>query len=156
MPRLTATLPCVIVEPGGVPFHHVGVLVEDLAVAAEQFSDLMGLTFPDLRNLALEGPDGVEYPISFVYSSEGPPYLELIEARDEGPWSRELGLGLHHIGFDQVDGDETLRRLSSRTDDPGTILHRAGGSRAIYLHPELAANVRVELLCPVSTTISNG
>lgn len=145
-----------IVDPGGVPFHHVGVLVENLEAAAQQFSELVGLTFPDRRSLTLQGSEGEDFPISFVYSSQGPPYLELIQVQDEGPWRRDLGLGVHHIGFDQVDGDSTLRRLSSLTDNPGTILHRAGGSRAIYLDPGLAASVRVELLCPVGVNPPNG
>jgi catechol 2,3-dioxygenase-like lactoylglutathione lyase family enzyme len=140
--------PTVIVQPGGSPPHHVGVLVEDLSAAAQQFEDLLGLSFPDKRTVTLEGPPGVHHSCTFVYSSQGPPYIELIEAQDDGPWARHLGLGLHHIGYAGIDGDSTLRRLSARTDDPGLVLSRVEASTAVYLRPELAANVRVELLCP--------
>lgn len=143
-----------IVQPSGMPFHHVGILVEDLDEASEEFGRLLGITFGEPREVVLEASDGNDYPVFFTYSVQGPPFIELIVAMEHGPWSRALGLGVHHIGFERIDLEPTLTRLETLSDDPATVFRRLGELRAAYLDPTLAANVRVELMCPIANVPS--
>ena len=78
MPRVTAT-----------NLYHVGVLVTDLDAAMAQFAEVLGVTFGEPRTVAavvVEGGTTTERPLHVVYSIEGPPFLELIEAQEGGVW----------------------------------------------------------------------
>lgn len=80
------------------------------------------------------------------------PALELLEpASASGPVARFLarrGPGLHHVAFavdDLVAEIARLRAAGARFVDPTPRPGRAG-SRVVFLHPEAAAGVLVELV----------
>lgn len=137
--------------PQPTPLYHVALLVRDLDAAMEHFTELLGLTFPTPRVLTVHVDghrDATE--LRLVYSSEGPPYLELIEATPEGFWSLPAGApdAFHHIGCWAHD-------LDHRLDDPErslaveAVMHRADGTRgAAFLPPAEHHGARVELVSP--------
>src|SRR5262245_42083784 len=80
-------------------FYHVAYLVHDLEAAIEEYSLLLGATFPEPKVATPATGDEVRY----VYSYEGPPFIELMEATGDSAWSRSLGEGFHHYGIATSD-----------------------------------------------------
>jgi catechol 2,3-dioxygenase-like lactoylglutathione lyase family enzyme len=68
---------------------HCGVLVEDLDAALPAFEAFLGIAF----RAAASGE-----PVRSALSLGGHPYVELIEARDGGPFDRAGGLGVRDVG----------------------------------------------------------
>lgn len=81
------------------PFYHVGLIVPELGQAQRDLSSTLGLSWASQQRrempVLVDGAT-VQRDISFVYSIEGPPYVELIGA-NEPPWSAQEGL--HHMGM---------------------------------------------------------
>lgn len=89
------------------PFYHVGLIVPELGEAMRDLSSTLGLTWAKQQRgempVIVDGRQ-VTRDISFVYSIEGPPHVELIGA-NEPPWCAQDGL--HHMGIwtEDVVGD---------------------------------------------------
>ena len=133
------------------PLYHVGVLVDDIDSAIVHFSAQLGLTFNEPRVIALEqlleaGVPARARDLRVVYSVEGPPFLELIEAQDGGVWGHHHGEGLHHIGSYHDDLAGRVAELADRGTPPECTVYIAGELIAIYLGPQHAHNTRVELV----------
>lgn len=80
------------------PFYHVGIIVPELGEAMRDLTSTLGLSWASEQRAEMPVLlDGrlVTRDISFVYSTDGPPYVELIGA-NEPPW--ELQDGLQHMG----------------------------------------------------------
>lgn len=81
------------------PFFHVGVIVPELGEAQRALGSTLGLTWASQQRREMPvqiNGETVHRDISFVYSLEGPPYVELIGA-NEPPWN--LRGGMHHLGM---------------------------------------------------------
>ncbi len=93
------------------PFSHVGIIVPELGQAMRDLSSTLGLTWASEQRrafpISLRG-ETVERDIQFVYSLEGPPYVELIGA-NEPPWTAQDGL--HHMGVWSEDVVADLESL---------------------------------------------
>jgi catechol 2,3-dioxygenase-like lactoylglutathione lyase family enzyme len=132
------------------PVYHVAFLVADIAAASAHFAEVLGLSFPEPRVLTVQvagrpGPTDLR----LVYSVEGPPFVELIEARDDGYWSRSGGLGFHHVGVWQPDLDGRLDQLTCAGLTAEAVVGRPGGATgAVYLDPAEHLGVRLELVAP--------
>ncbi|MGH7859133.1 MAG: hypothetical protein ACREQY_17540, partial [Candidatus Binatia bacterium] len=61
---------------------------------------VFGLRFAPIGEMRseLHGAEEVECTIRATYSKEGPPCIELIEARGDGLFSLRRGEGVHHLG----------------------------------------------------------
>lgn len=85
------------------PFYHVGLVVPELGEAMRDLTSTLGLSWAREQRgempVLLDG-EQVMRDISFVYSVEGPPYVELIGANDP-PWRAQDGL--HHLGMWTAD-----------------------------------------------------
>jgi hypothetical protein len=134
------------------PLYHVGVLVEDLDAAIVRFGELIGVTFKEPISLRfddiIEDGEHVDRELRLVYSVEGPPFLELIEAQDDGVWGRQHGEGLHHIGVWQETREARIAELAAIGAEPQVIVHHLGETLAVYLSPESAHGARLELVRP--------
>ncbi len=137
----------------GTNLYHVGVLVTDLEAAKAHFAQVLGLTFGETRAIPLQGVEDegrvVDIELRVVYSVEGPPFLELIEARDDGTWGRHLGEGLHHIGVWQDDLEDRVAELLAAGHTAQCVVRRADGSMlATYLgiEHEHVHGTRIELV----------
>ena len=84
--------------------------------------------------------------LRLIYSVEGPPFLELIEAQEDGVWGRQHGEGLHHIGVWQDGLDARIAELAAAGVEPQAIIHHLGETLAVYLTPETAHGARLELV----------
>ncbi len=130
--------------------YHVGVLVEDLDAAMARFGQVLGLTFPEPRTIHLS--DLVEYgetvvrDLRVVYSNEGPPFLELIEAQDGGLWGHQHGEGLHHIGMWQDGLEARMAEMQAAGLPAEAVVTIDGTLIAAYLPPGPVHNTRIELV----------
>jgi catechol 2,3-dioxygenase-like lactoylglutathione lyase family enzyme len=134
---------------------HVGILVKDIEAAIEDFHELLGYTFetPIARRTfgaELLG-ETTDFDIRFVYSNEGPPYLELIEAHEDGVWGIQQGEGLHHIGAWPDDIDEQTQEFVDAGHRCDFLARMGdGGVAAVYFdreHPRVHGT-RIEFLQP--------
>jgi hypothetical protein len=93
------------------PFYHVGIIVPELGQAMRELTSNLGLSWASEQRFELPVLiDGqvVDRDINFVYSTDGPPYIELIAA-NEPPW--ELQDGLQHLGIWCEDVVDEMHRL---------------------------------------------
>jgi hypothetical protein len=132
------------------PLYHVGVLVEDLDAAMARFTELIGVTFGEPLSIrfddVIDDGEHVDRELRVIYSVEGPPFLELIEAQDDGVWGRQHGEGLHHIGVWQDGLDARIAALAAAGTEPQAVIHHLGETLAVYLTPETAHGARLELV----------
>ena len=106
------------------------------------FGEPVSVRFDDI----VEDGVRVERELRLVYSVEGPPFLELIEAQDDGVWGRQHGEGLHHIGVWQNGLEARIAELAAIGAEPQVIVHHLGEALAVYLSPESAHGARLELV----------
>jgi hypothetical protein len=120
-----------------VLFYHVAFAVPDLEAAMEEMGPALGLHWRPVQ----EGPytvtdaEGVthEIPVRVTYSVEGPPAIEIFEARPGTPLAAPAGTALHHLGFWVDDLVGECERLGSQGwplssasyDDQGRIVRGA-------------------------------
>jgi Glyoxalase/Bleomycin resistance protein/Dioxygenase superfamily len=90
-------------------FFHAGILVRDLDRAIPRFEKVLGITFlppnpfqlsrfVDVEHFGDEDPH--EWSGRAAYSTEGPPFYELLEAKGHGAFSLDnRDEGLHHLGM---------------------------------------------------------
>jgi catechol 2,3-dioxygenase-like lactoylglutathione lyase family enzyme len=90
-------------------FFHTGIVVADIDVAMAELSRSLGVTWkggwPAVHHLHYFGADqDVELRIAF--SVQGPPHVELIEAKEDTLWPPE-SYGTHHLCYwsDDAVGD---------------------------------------------------
>jgi catechol 2,3-dioxygenase-like lactoylglutathione lyase family enzyme len=107
------------------PFHHVGVMVDDMDEGIRWFEDVLGVSFQPAQRMNTHnridpgefGDDEPHEGVSHLaWSKVGPPYYELIEAKagPDGMHSRtKQGLGLHHVGLFVPDVDAEIVRLEA-------------------------------------------
>lgn len=136
------------------PFYHVGFLVGDITSAAERFGDLLHVRFGPTATFSLDesrfvGERPSQSELRYAYSVEGPPYIELIEAQDDGVWGRQHGEGLHHIGVFENELDDRLAELAALRSDSLTArawLVAAGELVAAYFEETTVLGTRLELV----------
>ncbi|WP_165824853.1 VOC family protein [Mycolicibacter senuensis] len=128
---------------------HVGILVADITVAIDRFSDVLGVRFtePAEQITTLHDPDPIECRVRASYSLGEPPYLELVEAQGDGVLSLRHGEGLHHLGYWAPDF-ETYRDSDAGVKLPaGPRFCLAAGAPTMWLtDPRNLHGVRLELV----------
>jgi catechol 2,3-dioxygenase-like lactoylglutathione lyase family enzyme len=81
--------------------YHTGLVVDDMAGAAERLTAAMGYrwTKPVESTLSVTTADGdIEVPFRFVYSVDAP-HLEVIQEVPGTIWTAPRGGGAHHLGY---------------------------------------------------------
>jgi len=136
-------------DPPGDVFH-VAVLVDDLDEAIERYGRTLGLTFGARQDRCLSvgtsGAPDVDTNLSLVYSHQGPPYIELMQATaDTGVWGKHRSPGFHHIGAWVDDLDGRLAELAAEGTRAEATLGMSGKVIAVYLEPDDLSGVRLEL-----------
>jgi hypothetical protein len=131
--------------PISTPAYHVALVVPDLERATSELTAALGFSWAGVqrRTNTFESPDGpTRVDMCFVYSLEGPPYLEIIEQREGSIFAAS---GLHHLGV-WCDGRSAE---SARLDGLGWPRETVGlapdGSWAGGLF-HLVAGMRVEVV----------
>jgi Glyoxalase/Bleomycin resistance protein/Dioxygenase superfamily len=135
--------------PGpGLELYHIGLTVADLGLAMEQYTAVFGFSWATTHESRLEViVDGErrQAEIAVTYSTQGPPYLELIQDRRGSIWGAD-GLALTHVGFWAEDLDAGRRALDqtglvARVRDAG----RDGRPARFSYHP-FAGGLWIELV----------
>jgi hypothetical protein len=91
----------------------VGFVVEDLDQAMAAWGRALELRFGRVQTptLSWATPTGTRDLLTkFVYSLNGPPYIELLERRDDSLWET---VGFHHLGVWSEGVAEESDRLSA-------------------------------------------
>jgi methylmalonyl-CoA/ethylmalonyl-CoA epimerase len=95
-------------------FHHVGIVVSDIAAAMEGFSRSLSATW-DGR--IYEDPFQ-KVKVAFLAARPGDTPIELVEpATDDSPvirFLREKGGGLHHVCYEVANLEEQMAKMKSR------------------------------------------
>ena len=79
-------------------FFHIGIVVADMKAGMDDMSRRFAVTFPDAREANVRmrwRGEEQQVTVKFVYSREGPPYIELLEAVPGTVWE---ATGIHHLG----------------------------------------------------------
>lgn len=123
---------------------HLGVAVRDLDAAAQVYR-LLGLTLAGVEEIPHEG-------VRVAMLPAGESRIELLApTRPDSPVGRFLarhGEGLHHVALAVPDLAATVERLRAA----GVRLVKdeiqigAGGHRYVFIHPNAACGVLIELL----------
>jgi catechol 2,3-dioxygenase-like lactoylglutathione lyase family enzyme len=157
-------------------YHHVGVLVPDMDEAIRWFADVLGVTIHPPHRMITEGridpgefgdDEPHEGTSHLAWSADGPPYYELVEAKDashgRGMHSLEKqGAGLHHVGRYVPDVDAEIERLRALgVGLQGRILGRDGRTMACWTERSPQTGLAVEylderLLAPTQAWIETG
>lgn len=106
------------------PFYHIGMVVPDIDEAMRHLGDTLGLRWAKVQRTAMGvtvAGERVSRDISFVYSTDGPPYIELISV-SEPPWAAKDGI--HHLGYWT---DDLVADLGALLADGYTLAARGRG-----------------------------
>lgn len=126
--------------------YHVGHLVPDLRAAMDSLGRRLQVTWapPFEMPTGFEAPDGAtdDRVGRFAYSTQGPPFLELIEVITDPAsiFAEPSAGGFHHVG---VYADRWRDEVERLTDD-GMALERTGSGVAFVRDP--ATGFRIEVV----------
>jgi catechol 2,3-dioxygenase-like lactoylglutathione lyase family enzyme len=98
-------------------YFHVGVIVPDLQKAMDDFSRVLGLTFAEPAHVHipfLSDPDTHPHDVHVVFSEDGPPYYELIEANGSGIFSAREERKILYVGMYEPDMEGRIRILQEQ------------------------------------------
>jgi len=141
-----------------MPYVHIGVVVNNLEAAIGRYS-LLGLTFMEPKTVRVdhlvEGGRETSVDLTIVFSHEGPPHWELLQAVGDGIYGPQHAEALHHVAV--LDPDPAARRdelvragfreTAAQYRDDGSII-------VTYLDPADLHGVRIELIhAPVQDAI---
>jgi methylmalonyl-CoA/ethylmalonyl-CoA epimerase len=124
--------------------NHVAVVVADIDAALAFWRDALGLELSGVKNMP-------EQKSKIAFLPLGGSEIELVQPTDPdsgiAKYLAKRGPGMHHLCLEVRDLDGTLRRLKEKgirltSEAPMT---GADGRRMIFVHPESAGGVLVEL-----------
>ena len=123
---------------------HIAVIVPDIDEALEFWRDSLGLKLERVEEVHSQ-----EAEVAFLSLGQGTIELVRPTTQDSGAarWLAKRGSGLHHIALEVEDLKPVLVRLKEKgvrliNDNP---VSAAGGKRAIFVHPDSASGVLIEL-----------
>ena len=126
---------------------HIGIVVDDLDAALEEFGGLLGYEWCPV--FAIETPvilpEGeVMVDLRFVYSKTEP-RVELIRAMPGTPWVPATDSGIHHAGYwsDDMAGDGRSLDASGYAEEARGVLPDGTPMWAYYRSPR---GLRIELV----------
>lgn len=90
-------------------FYHLCFVVQDIDRAISDLARALGLTWSPIRDGRLG-----EWDYRIVFSSEGPPFFEVIQGPAGSPWEATAGSRFDHIGYWSNDVHADKNRLGQR------------------------------------------
>lgn len=120
-------------------FYHVCFAVSDIEQAMRDFRRSAGVEWSDPLSDRLG-----EWDYRIVFTTGGPPFIELIEGPAGSPWDASAGARFDHIGFWSSDVEAGSRRL----EDEGMPADFSGcpyGRPFAYHHMD-SIGARIELV----------
>jgi catechol 2,3-dioxygenase-like lactoylglutathione lyase family enzyme len=137
--------------------HHIGILVEDIEKAIDQWSEVLGYTFTPIRryrtNNYVDHSNATPHfhDARIAFSVEGTPYIELMEFTGEGTHSKAQGEGFHHFGF--VEYPDVQARMDALAEmglpDDGKVLNDEGEVILWFTEKSALNGIRLEYVADV-------
>jgi hypothetical protein len=132
--------------------HHIGFLVEDLEVAMEKWSTVLGYTFGPIARYRTEtyvdhsDNQPHHHDARIAFSVEGVPHVELMEFTGTGTHGEAEGEGFHHLGFvDYPDVNARMRALAViDVGADGKVFNEAGEVILWFTEKSALNGVRLE------------
>ncbi len=124
---------------------HLGVAVKSLEAGLRFYRDVLGLKVEEIEEIPAEKVRVAMLPL-------GETRIELLEATAEGSaiarFLARRGEGLHHVAIEVPDLAAAIARLKAAgarlvSEQPGV---GAGGHRYVFVHPQSAGGVLLELV----------
>lgn len=142
----TTTSPSATSPTTTSPFFHVCILVADIEDAVERFSEAFDMTFAPILTSDMEfhGASNERDALRWVFSRQGPPYIELIEGQGDGLLSLAAGERLHHIG--RWAPPAQIADLKSRFGEAVTITRPGFAGNLWFADPALFYGIWIELV----------
>ncbi|HVQ52556.1 MAG TPA: VOC family protein [Mycobacterium sp.] len=129
-------------------FYHTGIVVPDLAVAAQRLSTMAGYTWtkPMKGPVPIRTVSGTQtVEMQFVYSLQAP-HLELIEEVPGTPWTAARDNAVHHLGYFTDDFDATATALEAQ----GFALEMChtidGDTPSVFAYYRSTDDIRIEIV----------
>lgn len=140
-------------------FYHLCFAVQDIERAMMDLTATMGVAWGEVGDGQLAGWD---YRI--VFSTDGPPFFELIEGPDGSPWDATGGSRFDHLGYWSADLPGDREYLADR-GAPVSFDACPYGRGFLYHHlPSIGANIElvdaakqpdfIETWCPGGSMMS--
>jgi catechol 2,3-dioxygenase-like lactoylglutathione lyase family enzyme len=129
-------------------FYHVGIVTADIEDAVEKYSNVFDLTFAPIltsEGVRFTGAYEAEHDIRWVFSIDGPPYIEFVEGQGDGFLSAAGGDRIHHIG--RWASKDQIAAVKSRVGEVITI-DRPGldGNNVWFADPSLFRGIWIEMI----------
>ncbi len=133
-----------------MPYVHIGIIVPELEPAMAHYSHL-GFTFMEPRTVhvdrLVDGGRELELDLRVVFSHQGPPHLEFLEATGDGIYGPQHIGGLHHVAILHPDPGGRSKELESLGMRSVAAQYRSDGSTiVVYVESANLHGVRIELL----------
>jgi hypothetical protein len=128
---------------------HIGVIVPDMQRGLEDIARRFGASFPEPRQAQVRvryrGAE-TQVPVTFAYSRQGPPYIEVIQAVPGTVWAAGAGSRIHHLGVFVNDIEDEIGRLQAEGFEYEAASLGQDGSMqgAQYINNDLG--IRLELI----------
>jgi quinol monooxygenase YgiN/catechol 2,3-dioxygenase-like lactoylglutathione lyase family enzyme len=136
--------------PDTSTYFHVGVVVRDLKEATRRYSEILGVTFTEPATFHVpQFADPVPHPyqVVAVFSREGPPYYELIEASPAGPFSAINADLILYVGVWEPDVPGRVNKLREQGVEFEAVLKDSQGVPFVCLtRPEALEGMRIEFV----------
>jgi catechol 2,3-dioxygenase-like lactoylglutathione lyase family enzyme len=143
--------------------HHIGILVEDIEKAIDEWSSVLGYTFTPIRryrtNNYIDHSDQNPHfhDARIAFSVEGTPYIELMEFTGDGTHSKTEGEGFHHFGF--VEYPDVQARMDALAEmglpDDGKVLNDEGEVILWFTEKSALNNIRLEYVAEAPQPVVN-
>lgn len=123
---------------------HIAIIVPDLESSLAFWRDTLGLPLTHTEEVASQ-----KSVVAFLPTGESE--VELVEPTTDSSGAAKFlakrGPGLHHVAFEVDNLEEMLAQLKKKGVRliNETPVAAAGGRRAVFIHPESANGVLVEL-----------
>jgi hypothetical protein len=141
-----------------LPYVHIGLMVPRLEPAIAEY-ERFGVSFMEPRTVHVdrlvdETGEG-EIDLRIVFSRQGPPHWELLEAAGGGIYGPQHVGGLHHVAVLHPDPERRSEELVGQGMRCTARQYRPDGSMIVaYLESDGLHGIRVELIhAPVQETI---
>lgn len=90
-------------------FYHLCFVVQDIERAASDLTRALGVTWSPVRDGRLG-----DWDYRIVFSTEGPPFFEVIQGPPGSPWDATAGSRFDHLGYWSDDVNADRHRLAGR------------------------------------------
>lgn len=135
--------------PPSAPFFHIGIVVKDLEKAVDRYSKILGVTFTEPAKFHIprfKDPDPHPFDMVAVYSRQGPPFYELIQASGDGLFSAKNADQILYAGVWEPDVKNRIQFLKDNQVGIDAILADSQDEPFVVLSAPEGLGIRIEFV----------